>query len=351
MYIRIISLLLGLFIGFSAHSTQVETVNPVLTEHAQAIVLTGTIEGVQQANIASQQAGLIAAIAVEAGDEVTKGQVLLTLDDTLAKLNLTQAQAGLKAAKVALNEAERLYQEVLALSKQKVVAETLISRRNADVAAANANLSELQARFAVAKEQLNRHTVYAPFAGVVANRMVNVGEWVSQSSGLFNLLDSHLRLRVAVPQQYFNQLQDAKNLTVMVKLDAAGASVNGTINRIVKAIDSQSRTFTAFVDLPLNQANTSGIAAGMSATATINLTQKGEQIVWLPASAIKQHPDGGASVFTVKNSKAQRVLVAVVDKSDKDDGKVAVSGIDGKYPVIATGVELLKTGAAVSVKP
>lgn len=342
-------LVMWLLVGFSANSNEVEVVTPVLSEQPQSIVLTGTIEGVQQANIASQQAGLIASIAVEAGDSVEKGQILLTLDDTLAKLNLTQAKAGLNAAKVVLDESERLYQEVLALSKQKVVAQTLIARRNADVATAKAALNEQQARLAVAQEQLNRHKVYAPFAGAVAKRLVNVGEWVGQSSGLFMLLDSHLRLRVAVPQQYFAQLNSefssGTNTNVIVGFDAASTennSITAKVSRVVKAIDTQSRTFTVFIDLPKNQL----IVAGMSATATIALGQADKQVVWLPASAIKQHPDGGASVFTVKNQQAQRVLVAVVDKND---GRIAVSGIGDDLPVVATGVELLQSGSAVNI--
>ena len=345
-------LIMWLLVGFSAHSNEVEVVTPVLSEQPQSIVLTGTIEGVQQANIASQQAGLIASIAVEAGDSVEKGQILLTLDDTLAKLNVTQAKAGLNAAKVVLAESERLYQEVLALSKQKVVAQTLIARRNADVATAKAALNEQQARIAVAQEQLNRHKVYAPFAGAVAKRLVNVGEWVGQSSGLFMLLDSHLRLRVAVPQQYFAQLNsefaspnsNLNNTSAIVSLDATSAknSITAKVSRVVKAIDTQSRTFTVFIDLPKSALT----VAGMSATATIALGQADKQVVWLPASAIKQHPDGGASVFTVKNKQAQRVLVAVISESD---GQVAVSGIGDDLPVVASGVELLQSGSAVNV--
>ena len=135
-----------------ASTTSVDVITAQQSQDKQVVALTATVEAVQDAQLAAQQSGLVAKLLVDAGDRVEQGAVLLQLDDTLAQLNLTQANASVKAARVARREAQRLYEEVLALSKQNVVAQTTIDERRANAEVATAKLAKQQANYSMVQQ-------------------------------------------------------------------------------------------------------------------------------------------------------------------------------------------------------
>ncbi|REL35002.1 efflux RND transporter periplasmic adaptor subunit [Thalassotalea euphylliae] len=328
----------------------------------QTLSLTGTVEARQHAQLATLEAGVVAAMLVEAGDYVAKGDPLLVLDDKLAALTLAQREASLAAAHAALIEAQRLYEEVVTLSKKQLVAETLMAERESGVAIANAEFKRVQAEVAQQQEVVNRHRLYAPFDGVISERHVDLGEWITQQRPAFTLVEqAKLRLKLAIPQEYFSQLSSA-NLTnrensvngqiigVEVSPDAAPTNIanppiSATLSRIVSDASNTSRTITGYVDLPQAE----NLVAGMSARADIILPSTRDQLsrlIWLPKTAIKQHPDGGRSVFTVEQNRAKRHLVKVVETQGE---QVAVTGAPSNSDFVVTGVALLKDGALLAV--
>ncbi|MFT6991992.1 MAG: RND family efflux transporter MFP subunit [Paraglaciecola sp.] len=307
------------------------------------IVLTGTVEAKQQAQLAPLEAGRVKQLAVEIGDIVTTGQTLLTLDSKLAELEVRGAEASLKATQVNLNEANRLYQEVLMLSKQQVVAQTLISERAALLANSEAQLANAQAILSLRQELLNRHTLRAPFAGVIAQRNVDLGEWITQQTSAFTLVaQDDLRLTVSIPQQYYSSLVKQPNVSVKVLPDSTDShSFNAVLSRFVPVSDPVTRTFMAQIDLPKE----TYLVTGMSARAQISLPNTSKSTFMLPRSAIKQHPDGGSSVFIVENGMAKRIITSYVQMPGD---RVEISHHPVNQPYIVTGVELLKDGTPVT---
>ncbi|GEM_PF-746513 len=330
--------------AFAQNIIEVDVFIPESAQNAnQTIFLTGTVEAEQHANLAVLEAGVVKQLFVEVGDNVTAGQKLMTLDATLANLTLSEATAALSAAQVARDEAQRLYEEVLALSKKQVVAQTLIAERNAALAAAEAALIQQGANVELRKEVLNRHTLYAPFAGVIAQRHADLGEWVTQQTPVYTLIEqNNLRLSVAIPQEYYGLLS-GKAVSAKVQPDFQNAdTVYAQLDRLVAVTDNQSRTLTGHIYLP----DDTTLLAGMSASAQIVLPNQSADIVWLPRTALKVHPDGGSSVFVVKDNTARRVLVEVVDQNTD---QIAVKNTSADQVFVASGVELLKDGDSLQV--
>lgn len=317
-------------------------------QHRQTLTLTGTVEAKQNAALAPLQSGVIAALFVEVGDKVVKGQKLLSLDAKLAQLSLAQIKASKTAAQAQKDEAQRLYEEVVKLSKKQLVAETLLAERLSALQIAQAGLGRANAQLKQQQEVLSRHTLYAPFSGVIANRQVDLGEWVTQQTPVYTLVEQNqLRLRVAIPQEYFSQLRGTEiseqKVQVTVTPDfTEGLSFGATLDRLVSVANNTSRTLTGLVYLPDNP----NLVAGISAKAVIQLPSDEQTLVWLPKSAIKQHPDGGSSVFTVDGNQAKRLLVKITKQQGQ---KVAVTGLDVDKPFVVSGVELLKDGDKVKV--
>ena len=120
---------------------RVDAIHPQQIESNQNIVLSGTVEAKQNAQLAPLESGRVATLNFEIGDKVNKGQLLLTLDSQLAKLEVMGAKAEVDSAEINVQESERLFQEAKRLSEQKVVPKTLIAERAAMVSSAKAQLA------------------------------------------------------------------------------------------------------------------------------------------------------------------------------------------------------------------
>ncbi|MFD2166150.1 efflux RND transporter periplasmic adaptor subunit [Thalassotalea euphylliae] len=338
---------LGVFYHLTAIAqalTEVDVVYPEVEQSAELLTLTGTVEAKQNAELAPLESGVVASLYVEAGDHVEQGQKLLALDNKLAVLNVAQAEAALVAAQVAKAEAERLYQEVITLSKRQLVAETLMGERKAGVATAEAQLLRAQAELDLEREVLARHSLYAPFTGVIAQRSVDLGEWVTQQTKVLNLVsEEQLRVSVAIPQEYFGRLRGKDNIPVTLTPDfGTSDSITSVLTQVVRVASGMSRTLTGYVDLPRD----TQLIAGVSVRVDVEMPGSEQQIVWIPKSALKEHPDGGRSIFAVEANKAKRYVVNVVDQKS---GFVAITGAPSQLPLVTTGVALLKQDEAVKV--
>jgi len=335
--------LISLNLSSRADTVSVKTEYPKQEAHKRILELSGTIHAKYDAQLSPLESGVVESIYVEAGDKVNAGDALLSLDDTLTKLQLAQVKADLISAQVQQKEAQRQFDEVVSLAKQKVVADSLLAERQANLANANAALTNAQAQLALQTEVVKRHTLTAPFAGVIARRTVDVGEWISRQSQIFQLVsDKSLRLIVNLPQEHLAAIQQHPNHLVVITPDAMPAEqLQLPISNIVTISEPISRTVQVRVDLPDN----TRLIPGMSARARFNLSNNNALLTWLPRTALKRHPDGGYSAFTVKADKVTRHNITLV-KSESD--LVAVTGIPEAAAVVVSGTEMLKDNQQVT---
>lgn len=342
---RTITLLTLLILSQFAYANEkaVAVIQPEVSRNETTLNLSGTISPINNAQLAPLTTGVIDTIHVEAGDTVTKGQTLLSLDVTLTDTDLRQADANLKIAQEKKNEAYRRYNEVIALSKQKVAAKTLIAQRRSEMVIANTEFLRAKALLENVEEIKARHTLTAPFNGLIAKRFVDVGEWVTNQTQSFQLVsNTQLRLELSVPQEYLKGFENKQNITVKaVTSSTSNQTLTLPVTRVINSIDPLTRTFTIFVNIPRN----GGFSAGMSADAEIMFGQNKEVQITLPKSALKHHPDGGFSVFSVTNGIASRHIVTV---SSQSADSVTLTGAPSDALYVIKGVELLNSGDKVN---
>ncbi|NIB42549.1 efflux RND transporter periplasmic adaptor subunit [Pseudomaricurvus alkylphenolicus] len=328
----------------STDPTEVEVVYPQLERRGPSLRLVGTVEAVQHAQLASEQPGRVDHIYVEVGDTVKRGQPLLRLDDSLAKLTAAETASRVEAAKIAVAEARRLLQEVEPLSERQVIAATVVQERRAQLASATATLAQEQATLAYRRKIVDKHTLMAPFAGLVEDRAVSVGEWLTPQSVPFRLVSSDtLRVRIHIPQEYYFSLRHSPDPDVAVHHDKLASPLIGlAIDRLVPVSQQTTRSMPALINLP----PASPLVPGMSAEVVITLGADNNNNVWVPVSALKIHPDGGNSLITVVDGKAKRLKVSIVENRNH---VALVTGIPQGAPVVSTGVELIKDGMALRI--
>jgi RND family efflux transporter MFP subunit len=308
--------------------------------------LTGTLTAERSARLSPRVDGLVAAMKVDAGDRVKAGDILLELDSTVAKHALARAQAGAAEARAAVTEAERLVTEARRLTGEGHIPETEAARRHAQLQAAQAALAANQAAQQEQAELVRRHVLPAPFAGVIARKLTEVGEWVTRGTPVLELVSTQrVRLDVQAPQEQFLRI-DAQ-AQVKVFADALpGKALPARITARVPVSDASARTFLIrmLVEDPAGQ-----LLPGTSATAIIDLAGDRKALL-VPRDALLRYPDGSYSLFVVLSTDGR--TIARERKVTIGRGGNDVEVIDGLAPgerVVVRGNESLRDGQDVSV--
>ncbi|MDX1678179.1 efflux RND transporter periplasmic adaptor subunit [Arsukibacterium sp.] len=318
---------------------------PAAQTVGQQLQLTGTLTARQHARLSARTDGLVSRVRVDAGDKVSEGQVLLELDPALATEQLKQLQAAAQVTAADLTETARLVNEAEQLTLQKLFPQTELELRQANYARAKALHQQAQAAVAQQQEVLARHKLIAPFAGVIAAKLTDAGEWVSLGTPVLELVAlSPLHLDVQMPQEHFQTLDQLQQIKVQSDMQP-GTELQANIIATVPVIDASARSF--LVRLQLQQSSQLQLLPGTSASATFNMTTRSEHSVVVPADAILRHPDGSFSVFIVRDNTAYRRLVTVGRRNGKE---VEVEdGLTADEAVVIRGNETLRDGQPVNI--
>lgn len=149
----------------------------------------GVVEATRQSVLAAQIAGRIVERRVEPGDRVQAGQVLLRIDDREAAQTESAAQAQVSAAQAQLNNAQQELERTKALVVRQLLAQSALDRAEAAQRSALAQVRALTASAAVSSTQRSFKMVTAPYAGVVANVAVQVGDMAYTGKPLLTLYE------------------------------------------------------------------------------------------------------------------------------------------------------------------
>ena len=341
---------LGAAIPWSSRAEPVAPVEVALARLTPVVVeipLTGTVTTRDRASLSSRVSGLVSAVHVDAGDRVKKGTLLLSMDSTLEKLGLMEARAASAEARAVLDEARRRQEEARRLGPRKGIAESEIRAAEADAKIAETKLERLRAAERYKQELVARHDVFAPFAGVVARRLAEEGEWVDTGTPVLELVGTrNLRLDLRVPQEHYPYIgADAR---VSVRFDAMPSrSIDGAITAKVPLSDTGSRTFLLRVQLPDGDLD---VTPGMSAQARLRIPGS-ERVLTVPRDAILRDAYGASRVWTLKDVDGAPVATQhTVEVGRSFEGNTELrNGLEPGIRVVVRGNETLREGQPVRV--
>lgn len=312
-------------------------------EVAEEVSLTGTVTPERRASLSARTAGLISSVAVDAGSRVEKGEVILELDATLAGLALEGTTEAVGEATAQLTETRRLYEEGTVLAKSGGLPTTEAAARAAALRVQRAAVKQLDVGRREQAEIVARHRLVAPFAGVISEKLAEVGEWVETGVPVLELVEvDAVRFDVQAPQEFYGSLAEGDGATV--RLDSMpGEEFPATIAVRVPVKDAVTRTFLIRLDVDAGQ---EVMAPGVSGTAEFRLAS-GREAVTVPRDAIVRQPDGSVGVWIVVDGKAESRSVEVGSRMGET---VEVrSGLKGGERVVVRGNESLQAGQAVEV--
>ena len=306
-----------------------------LQDDAQAV---GSLKSRQSVVLRPEVAGRVAELAFADGARVRKGQLLLRLDDTLQKAELSQAEAQLSIARANLKR------------NQELVAENFVAQRVLDESRASLQVAEAQV--ALAQARLSRMRIVAPFDGTVGIRTVNLGDYVKDGADLVNLEDtSTLYVDFRMPERYQGQL--AVGQSVKVQIDALpDRDFTAKVQALDPLVDANGRSVLVRAAMvPVAGAN---LRPGMFARVT-TVFSVNEAALVVPEEALV--PQGNRQlVFKLASEGEGEAAKTVVRRTEVQLGVrrgsqvQIVSGLsEGDTVVVAGQQRLQRDGMAVRV--
>ncbi len=292
-----------------------------------SITSVGTIEPENRVVVAAQEEGVVTALNVREGDVVTRGDVVVQLDDREIAAALQEEQARLAESEGQWNRSRSL------------VEEGLITQASAD--SARATFQVEKARVDALRTRLSFTRVVAPVGGVVTVRHVELGDLVKAGAAVVDLAAGRRVLRVPVSELDVVHLGRGDAATVSV--DALpGAELPARIERIFPAADAQSRQVT--VELVLNEVPQK-LRPGFLARAKLVLERIPDAIM-VPEPAVMRGSEVGSFVYVVTDGVAH---VRAVTLGQRESGKVRiVKGLEAGDRVVVEGMGLLRDEAPVA---
>jgi membrane fusion protein, multidrug efflux system len=265
------------------------TVEAAGTTARQASV-DGVVEAVRQTTLSTQVPGAIVALNVKAGDRVRAGQELLRIDARAAQQGVAASASQVQAAQAALDVASKDYERQRALLQKQYISQAALDRALAQRDAAQAQVQALQAQNRAAQAQSGFFVLHAPYAGIVSDVPVTLGDMTMPGRPLITLHDpAALRVTASVPQSML--------LTVQVDPRSARFEIPGvpalkgpqtpTQVQVLPTVDAATHTAEIRLALPTG---VGGVAPGMFARVWLPGAEAGAPAgdgpVTVPASAV-----------------------------------------------------------------
>ncbi|NIM15643.1 MAG: efflux RND transporter periplasmic adaptor subunit [Candidatus Aminicenantes bacterium] len=291
---------------------------------------TASLESENEARVVAKVGGVVEKIFVEEGDRVRAEQVLAQLDDDKAALDLAEAEARLKQLESEFKRKEELYQK-------KIISTEIFERIKSDYEMQKAKVG--QAR--LIKEYTS---IRAPINGVIAERMIKVGNMVPLHEPCFHITDFDPLLAILhVPEKDMSKLK--KNQKGVIQVDALpGEDFSGKILRISPVVDPQTSTFkvTVAVTDPEEQ-----LKAGMFARVRIAYDVHNDTNL-VPKDAVLT--EGNESVVFVVDPKENTAQRKVVEIGYVNTTHMEITGgVNPGDTLVQTGIGGLKDGSKVDV--
>lgn len=229
------------------------SITPLVSEKfTHFIDLQGKIESENISYITARGGGgQVKALYIKRGDIVSKGQLILKLDDAIQRQSVAAAEQGIETLKTQLAFTKTLYQKQKNLWDQNIGTEVqLITARN-NMESLESQLKSAQEQLKITKEQLLFTSIYSDVSGVAEEVNVRVGELFAGSGQIKVVNTSKLKVTAQVPENYLDKVQ--KGSSMQVSLPDISKTISASVSVAGKLIDPNSRSFFVEAAIPADK--------------------------------------------------------------------------------------------------
>lgn len=307
-------------------------------EAASSAWLPASVVSRNDARLAGEVAGRLVFVA-EVGSRVEAGEPVARLDPSTLELELREAEALVARRRAEQDQAARQHERLQGLRDGRLIAAVQLDEAESNLEIRRRETAQAEVGRDRARQRLAQATLRAPFTGIVAERLAQVGEYLSAGAASVRLVQTdNLELSARVPAALANLLESGTELPVR----GDGLVRLARIRAVVPAADQISRQLELRLEL-----NDSNWLVGSAAEVAVP-QQAAQTVVTAPRDALVLRADG-TYVYRVRaDGTAERVPVLageVVDDQIRIDGEIGIG-----EALIVRGAERLRDGQPVAVR-
>ncbi|RZK41195.1 MAG: efflux RND transporter periplasmic adaptor subunit [Pedobacter sp.] len=290
------------------------------------VAIQGKVDAEQNVSVNPEAQGIVTAIYVKIGQQVSKGQVVAQIDDNVLRQSIAQLQTQLDLANNLFDRQKNLWDQKIGTEVQFLNAKT--------------QKEGLERQMNVLRSQQSMYKIKSPIAGTVEQMDLKVGQAVMPGINAIRVVNaSDLRAKALVAESYLGKVGQGDEVNVI--FPDLSDSLKTKVSFASKVIDPASRSFSVEVKLPSNNK----YRANMIAILKVVDYQNNNAIV-IPVNAV-QKSESGSYVILAENGKAKR---AVITTGRTIDGKTEVlSGLKSGDKLVTTGIENINEGDPVKL--
>jgi RND family efflux transporter MFP subunit len=290
------------------------------------IEIVGTVQAVEQAEIAAKISGNIIKLPVDLGTRVHKGDLLVEIRAEEISAKLQQAKAQLEQARRNLAREEKL------LKKKAATLETVKSLRDM------ARIAEAAHR--EARIMLGYTKIVAPFTGIVTRKLTNIGDLATPGKPLLTIEEeNNLQVLTDIPEAMILKINKGDSLPVFIP--SVNLTITGKVAEVAPTADPFSRTAPIKLKIPTDP----GLRSGQFARVTLALAAA--ETLTVPESAVTNFGQI-ERIFVVENGKAELRIVRTGNHSG--NSIEILSGLKENEAVIISDSRTLVDGQPVTIQ-
>jgi len=319
-------------------SVMAQTAVPVQVKPLRAVVVDleqtapADVRPVNQATLASEVTATISRVHVLPGQAITAGDLLLELDATDYELALQQALATLGSSHAQKKQADARLSRARELGANQYLSADDLLARETDVLVIEAQIRVQEVAVEIARRNLAKCRITAPFVGAVDERLADQGDFVSPGTPLLSLVQTdQFELHAEVPDERMASLAEAAKLRFV----SQGDSWPARLLRISPVINTERRSRTVRLGF-------SGDAPDVGRSGELRWSQSNGL---LPTSLLVRR-NGQLGIFVANNGQA-----VFTPLPNAQEGRPVSIDLPPDTPVVVLGRERLQDGDRISVSP
>jgi HlyD family secretion protein len=326
--------------GSQKNAMAVSVTTPTSDALVRTLVATGSVYAWQEAVIGPEVGGYrIAAVNVDVGDKVKRGQELVRLSDELLVADVNSKRASKLQAEAQLVTASSDRRRGDLVKESGALSNSELEKLHNDELAAQAKVQQATADLESAEVKLRYAHVLSPDDGVITSRTVVVGQIAQAGNEMLRLLrNGRVEWRAEIPEGRMREVQVGQTVRITM---ADSSKLVGRVRTVAPTVQSGTRTGLVYVDLP----KPDGARPGMFARGEIEVSRG--MAATLPLASVVVR-DGYSYVFVVTNG--QKVERRRVETGGVRDGRVEiVAGLNPGERVVDRGAGFLQDGDKITV--
>jgi membrane fusion protein, multidrug efflux system len=302
----------------------------------------GTLKPNEEVIVSSEVDGIVKYLRVNEGSPVSKGMVLVEINETDYRHEVNRDDAVVRQAEASLANAKLEYERKAALYKEELVTKQQFDDISARLALAYGELDRAKATLSIAKEKLTKTKIYSPMHGTVREKKVTAGDYVRNGSQILWIVQSDpIKLSFTVPEKDMGKLKIGQD--VLFKVDTyPDTEFKGRLGTIYPSLEEKTRTLQVEALVP-NHDNR--LKPGLFAKVTL-YTGQARDIVIVPITAVL-YEDSRVKVFIAEGERAKERPVKIGTKYG--EYLEIVEGIQKGEMVVVVGQNNLAEGVKMNV--